>query len=349
MDSVLNFFDSILGNIYLKFLFILVVSALVAFLVKFIMTQILRPLAKKSKTKIDDLIIKSVSSIIFYIGLILGFKIGIQHFDFETDLYSSIVNTLFILLIVVMLLRIINNFTKHWLNEWAHKTASTADDRLIPLVAKIVKAVAIILGFFFVFDTWNINLSPLLATAGIAGIAIGFAVRDSLANILGGIQLVLDKTFKVGDKIELESGEMGTILDIGIRSTKLKTYDNEVIYIPNGSLANTKIKNFTVPDLSVRVNVNFGVEYGSDPERVRNVVMEAIKKIDTVIEDPEPVVQFLNMSDFSLDFVARVWVQSYTDAYSTKLKVTDEIYNALNRAKIGIPFPTRTVYTKSFD
>jgi MscS family membrane protein len=77
--------------------------------------------------------------------------------------------------------------------------------------------------------------------------------------------------------------------------------------------------------------------------------MEAIKKIDTVIEDPEPVVQFLNMSDFSLDFVARVWVQSYTDAYSTKLKVTDEIYNALNRAKIGIPFPTRTVYTKSFD
>ena len=349
MDSVSNILNSILGNIYLKFLFILVVSVVVAFLAKFVMRQVLKPLAKKTKTRIDDLIIKSISSIIFYIILILGFKIGIQHFEFETAIYSSIINTLFILIIVVMVLRIITNFSKHWLNEWAAKTASTADDRLIPLVAKILKAVTIILGFFFIFDTWNINLSPLLATAGIAGIAIGFAVRDSLANILGGIQLVLDKAFKVGDKVELESGEMGEILDIGIRSTKLRTYDNEVIYIPNGSLANTKIKNFTVPDVSVRVNVNFGVEYGSDPEKVRSVVLDAVKKIDTVIEDPEPVVQFLNMSDFALDFVARVWIQSYTEAYSTKLKVTDEVYNALNKAHIGIPFPTRTIYTKSTD
>lgn len=349
MDSVSNIFNSIIGNIYLKFLFILVVSGLVALLAKFIMRQVLKPLAKKTKTKIDDLIVKSISSIIFYIILVLGFKIGIQHFEFETTIYSSIVNTLLILIVMTLALRIITNFSKHWLKEWASKTESTADDRLIPLVAKILKAVTIILAFIFIFDTWNINISPLLATAGIAGIAIGFAVRDSLANILGGLQLVLDKTFKVGDKIQLDSGEMGVILDIGIRSTKLKTYDNEVIYIPNGSLANTKIKNFTVPDLSVRVNVNFGVEYGSDPEKVRNVVLDAIKKIDTVIEEPAPVVQFLNMSDFSLDFVARVWVQSYTDAYSTKLKATDEIYNALNRAKIGIPFPTRTIYTKKTD
>jgi MscS family membrane protein len=349
MDSVSNLLDSILGNIYWKFLFILVVSVLVAFLVKLIMRQVLKPLVKRTKTKIDDLIIKSISSIIFYVVIIVGFKIGIQHFEFETTTYSSIVNTLFILIIVVMVLRIITNFAKHWIEEWAAKTASTADDRLIPLVAKILKAVTIILGFFFIFDTWNINLSPLLATAGIAGIAIGFAVRDSLANILGGIQLVLDKTFKVGDKVELESGEMGEILDIGIRSTKLRTYDNEVIYIPNGSLANTKIKNFTVPDLSVRVNVNFGVEYGSDPDRVRAVVIDAVKKIDAVIAHPEPVVQFLNMGDSSLDFVARVWVQNYTEAYSTKLKVTDEIYNALNKANIGIPFPTRTIFTKNLD
>jgi MscS family membrane protein len=79
------------------------------------------------------------------------------------------------------------------------------------------------------------------------------------------------------------------------------------------------------------------------------VVLKAIKKIETVIEEPEPVVQFLKMSDFSLDFVARAWVKSYTEAYSTKLKMTDEIYNALNKANISIPFPTRTVYTKKTD
>ena len=174
-------------------------------------------------------------------------------------------------------------------------------------------------------------------------------MRDSLANILGGIQLVLDKTFKVGDKVEIESGVMGMILDIGLRSTKLRTFDNEVIYIPNGQLANAKLKNFTVPDVSIRVNVNFGVEYGSDPGKVRQVVLDAITAVDKVMDEPAPVVQFLNMSDFSLDFVARAWVSQYTDAYDTKLAMTDAIYNALNRAKIGIPFPTRTVYTKSMN
>jgi small-conductance mechanosensitive channel len=349
MDGLSNIFSRIIGNDYLKFLFILAVSVVVAVVAKTVFRQVLKPLAKKTKTKIDDLIIKSISSIIFYVVVILGFKIGIQHFDFGTEIYSSLVNSLFILIVVVMILRIITNFSRHWLEEWASKTESTADDRLIPLVGKILKVITIVLGIFFIFDTWDINLSPLLATAGIAGIAIGFAVRDSLANVLGGIQLVLDKTFKVGDKVQLDSGEMGVIMDIGIRSTKLRTYDNELIYIPNGILANTKVKNFTVPDLSIRVNVDFGVEYGSDPEQVRNVVLDAIKKVDTVIAEPEPAVHFMNMSDFSLDFVARVWVQDYNDAYVTKLKVTDEIYNALNKAQIGIPFPTRTVYTKKLD
>jgi MscS family membrane protein len=129
----------------------------------------------------------------------------------------------------------------------------------------------------------------------------------------------------------------------------LKTYDHEVIHIPNGYLANAKIKNFTQPDFSIRVNVEFGVVYGSDSEKVRDVVLEAVRKIDEVLEEPEPVVQFKKMSDFSLDFIARAWVKEYTQAYSTKLKMTDEIYEALNKAKIGIPFPTRTIYTKKID
>lgn len=338
-----------MANIYLKFLLILVISLIVAFLVRLIVRQVLKPLAKKTKTLIDDLIIKSIASVIFYIILVLGFKIGFNALQVEAELYHSLVDTFLVIMIMIALLRIIHNMATHWLEDWAEKTESTADDRLIPLVSKILKTIVIVLAVIFVFDSWNIDISPLLATAGIAGIAIGFAVRDSLANILGGIQLVLDKTFKVGDKVEIESGVMGIILDIGLRSTKLRTFDNEVIYIPNGQLANARLKNFTVPDVSVRVNVNFGVEYGSDPDKVRQVVLDAVKAVDKVMDEPAPVVQFLNMSDFSLDFVARAWVNQYTDAYDTKLAMTDSIYNALNKANIGIPFPTRTVYTKSMN
>jgi len=346
IDEILQFISE---NVYIKFLLVLVIAVVIAYIAKLILNLILRPLAKKTKTKIDDLIIKSISSIIFYIIIALGLKIGLQSFEFETEIYNSIIETLLIVLICILIFKIIHNFAKHWMTEWASKTESTADDRLIPLVEKILKTIVVILAVIFIFSAWNINISPLLATAGIAGLAVGLAVKDSLANILGGLQLVLDKTFKVGDKVQLESGELGVILDIGLRSTKLKTYDNEVIYIPNGILANAKVKNYTQPDLSIRVNVHFGVVYGSDTEKVRMVVLETIKKIDTVLEDPNPLVQFLKMSDFSLDFVARAWVREYKNAYSTQIKMTDEIYKALNRANIDIPFPTRTIYTKSSD
>jgi MscS family membrane protein len=314
-----------------------------------VLKTVLKPLTKKTKTKVDDIIIKSFSSIIFYVILLVGIQTGLSQFQLQTDVFQNIVSTLLVIIVSIFLFKIIGHFAELWIKEWKFKTKTTADERLIPFLQKILKAIVIILAVIFIFSAWNINISPFLATAGIAGLAIGLAVKDSLSNILGGLQLVLDRTFKVGDKVELESGEMGVILDIGLRSTKMKTYDNEVIYIPNGFLANAKIKNFTHPDVSIRVNVEFGVSYGSDTEKVRQVVLDAVRKIDTVIEEPEPIVQFLKMSDFSLDFIARAWVDEYIKAFSTKVRMTDEIYNALNRAGISIPFPTRTVYTKEME
>lgn len=346
MDFINEVIQLISENVYLRFIAILVLTLVIAFILKIFLKVVLKPLVKKTTTKIDDIIVKSLSSLIFYVVLLVAIKVGLQHFELRTTVLQSIVDTLLVLIVTIFLLRIISHLSQLWMKEWKFKTKTSADERLIPFLQKILKAVVIILAVIFAFNAWSINISPLLATAGIAGLAIGLAVKDSLSNILGGLQLVLDRTFKVGDKVELESGEMGVILDIGLRSTKLKTYDNEVVYIPNGYLANAKIKNFTHPDVSIRVNVEFGIAYGSDTEKVRQVVLNAVKIIDTVIEEPEPVVQFLKMSDFSLDFIARAWVKEYTEAYSTKIKMTDEIYNALNRAGISIPFPTRTVYTK---
>lgn len=346
MSVINDIIQFISESVWLRFLAVLVITVVVAIISRFVLTAILKPLSKRTKTKVDDIIIKSIASIIFYIVLLIGAKIGLQQFTLETPFFQSLVDTLLILIVCIFLFKIISHFARLWMQEWKYKTKTSADERLIPFLQKILKAVVIILAVIFVFNAWNVNISPLLATAGIAGLAVGLAVKDSLNNILGGLQLVLDRTFKVEDKVQLESGEMGVILDIGLRSTKLRTYDNEVIYIPNGYLANAKIKNFTHPDISIRVNVEFGVVYGSDPEKVEQVVLDALKQIDTVIEEPEPAVQFLKMSDFSLDFIARAWVKEYTEAYSTKLKMTEEIYNALNKAHIGIPFPTRTVYTK---
>ncbi len=150
----------------------------------------------------------------------------------------------------------------------------------------------------------------------------------------------------MGDKVQLESGEVGVLLDIGLRTTLMQTYDNEVISLPNSQLANARIKNYTKPDASIRVSVDFAVAYGSDVGQVKGLILDAISQLDDILQAPGPQVLFLNMGDFSLDMCGRVWVDNYGKQFARKLEMTELIYNTLKKSGIEIPFPTRTVYMK---
>jgi len=198
----------------------------------------------------------------------------------------------------------------------------------------------------FILDLWGIQLMPLVASLGIAGIAIAFALQNTLGNIFGGISVVLDKSVKSGDVIRLDKDTYGTVLDVGFRSTKIRTWNNEVIIIPNGKLADSRIQNYILPEPSVRINLPFSVEYGSDIDKVKKVVLDEIKKLKNVLKDPKPKIMFLEMGDFSLNFKVYFWVPSFKERFKTKEKANCLIYDALNKAKIGIPFPTRTIYMK---
>ena len=245
------------------------------------------------------------------------------------------------------ILKGIDIIVETWAITFSKKTKSNLDDVLLPLLHKVTKVFFVLIGLMWVLKIWKINITPYLAGVGISGIVLGLALQDSLKNIFGGISLLLDRTYQVGDKIQLESGEVGTILDIGLRSTKLVTFDNEVIYIPNGYLANSRVLNYARPDPKVRTRVFFGVEYGTDVDKVRKIVMDVITNMDDVMADPAPNVQFLEMGDFALKFRANFWVDQWNLAYDKKLEATEKIYNALRKAKIGIPFPTQTVYLKN--
>jgi MscS family membrane protein len=135
-------------------------------------------------------------------------------------------------------------------------------------------------------------------------------------------------------------------LDVGLRSTKIKTFDNELLVVPNGQIANAIIQNFKLPDLKYRVNVPFGVEYGTQVEKVEKIVLDVIKKMKLATKDPAPRVLFMEMADFSLNFSASFWIEDVSDRLTAKVEANKAIYNALNKAKIGIPFPTRTIYVK---
>lgn len=338
-------YGSYFGEKYVFSVLILIAAAVGAKLLLFFFEKYLHKFAKKTKTEIDDLVFEKTKKPLFYLMLIIGVKLATLNLGLN-EVVAEVVNSLMAVFFVFLLARATDVLIEVWGLRLAKKTESNIDDVLMPLFHKFAKVIFVIIAVLWVLAIWQVDITPYLAGAGIAGLILGFALQDSLKNIFGGVTLLLDRTFQVGDKVKLESGEVGEVLDIGLRSTKITTYDHELIYVPNGYLANSRVLNYTRPTIKVRVSVEFGVVYGSKVEDVQKTVLNVIKKMEDVLEEPKPAVQFLKMGNSSLDFAARFWVAKWDQAYDKKLEATEKIYNALNKAKIELAFPTQTIYLK---
>ncbi len=338
-------FGDYFQNEYLFALAVILFFALAAKFLLFVFNLYLQKFATKTKTKVDDLIFGHTKKPLFYLVFMYGLKIAVFHLGFM-GVTTKIIHSVMAVLFLLIVMRVIDVLIETWGLTIAKKTKTKVDEVLLPLLHKIGKAIYFIIAFLWVLKIWGIDITPYLAGVGISGLVLGFALQDTLKNVFGGMSLLMDKTYQIGDKVKLESGEVGIIHDIGLRSTKLVTYDNEALYIPNGYLANSRVLNYTRPTPAVKVTVLFGVEYGSTVENVRKVVLGVMAKMDDVEKDPAPVVQFLEMGDFALKFRAQFWVSHWDKAFGKKIEATEKIYDALNKAKIGIPFPTQTIYLK---
>ncbi len=333
-----------LENKYFFSLIILVLFILLAFLVLFVFKRYLRHIAKKTKTTIDDRIIEHIKKPLFYLILAYGLKVALLNVGID-GVISKIINSVMALLFLLIILHIVDIILEAWSTTFARKTKTMFDDVLLPLFHKITKVLFVLIGFLWVLDIWEVDITPYLAGVGISGLVLGLALQDSLKNVFGGISLILDKNFNLGEAIRLESGERGVVQEIGLRSTKILTYDNEIIFVPNGQLANMRIYNFLRPNPRIRKIVDFSVEYGSDPEKVKKVVMKALRSMKDIYDEPYLDVIFVEMGDYGLKFKARFWTD-WSNGYNKWVEATQAIYTALGKAKIRIPFPTHTVYLK---
>jgi MscS family membrane protein len=333
-----------------KYIFsILIVFAFIIFaqLIQFLGAKYLEKIAKKTSSKLDDLILQKTKHPLFLVIIVLGLKLGLANIGITGSL-TYLVNSILAILFLLLLSRSVDVAIETWGMHFAKITRTKVDEVLLPLFHKFTKVIFVIVGFMWVLHLWGIDITPYLAGVGISGLVLGLALQDSLKNIFGGISLILDKTFNVGDRIKLDSGEVGVVHEVGLRSTKIVTLDNQALIVPNGYLANARVINFAQPDNKIRINVTFGVTYGTSAEKVKKVVLDTVSNLKHVMKEPAPSIQFVEMGDFSLKFKVNFWVDKYDMAFQNSMQseATEAIYNALNKAKIGIPFPTQTVYLK---
>ena len=346
MDAWIAFAQETQGLPWVRALGVVLASALVAKIVNLVMSRFLLRLTRRTDTGLDDEFVELLHRPIFVSVILVGLHIALKILD-----WSPGVERVLVALIQTGAVFVwtgagfkLTSTTLAGLSRLAGRV-TWLEARTLPLFDNLSKIVIFGLAAYFFLVAWDLNLSAWLASAGIVGIAVGFAAKDSLANLFGGIFVIMDAPYKIGDFINLDSGERGRVVKIGLRSTRLLTREDVEITLPNAHIASAKVVNESGgPYEKTRVAVQVGVAYGSDVDRVHEVLMEAAQSVDFVVHDPAPRIRFVEMGDSALIFRVQSWVDEPANRGICIDGLNTAIYKALGRADIKIPFPQRVVH-----
>lgn len=220
------------------------------------------------------------------------------------------------------------------------------DESLQYLLLKVTNYVILLVGVFIALNIIGIQLTALVALAGVAGLALGFGLQTIVSNFVSGIIIMAERNIVIGDIIEV-GDEMGEVVNIEARATTIKTFDNVSVVVPNEDFIAEEVVNWSHGDPKVRVHVPVGVAYGSDVERVRDLLLDIAEGHDEVMETPEPAVRFEEFGDSALKFLLLAWVRDPTIRKGVQSDLNFEIERRFREEEITLPFPQRSVWFRN--
>jgi MscS family membrane protein len=306
---------------------------------------VVKPFTKKTKTDLDDLIVKIIETpinffiilfSIYYAKTLLVLPQGLNAV-FEKG-YSIIM----LIMIAFVGIKIIDLILYKILTKIALKTESEFDDHLVPIIRQAVGIVLFVIAILMIIDNFGFDITSIIAGLGIGGLAFALAAKDMLANLFGGVSVFLDKPFKPGEFIKTNGAE-GTVVEIGLRTTRLKTLDNRIITIPNSKIADSMIENVTSEDAR-KIVLNLGLTYDTSVKKIKQAV-EIVKKIvkDNKSTKDESLISFNKFGDFSLNLLVIYWIKDKSNILQAQHEINLDIKKQFEKAKIDFAFPTQTI------
>ena len=333
---------------WLKAIAVISVFLVLAWIFDHFISSMVKNLAARTRFGFDDEIIEHLHSPIYVSVILLGMTLATKLLQidasYEFIIYSSlatiayIVWTVFLIRVTRSVLRIIASNEQH---------LTILHPQTLPLFQNLALIVIVVLSVYVIFSAWDVDMTAWLASAGIVGIAVGFAAKDTLANLFSGVFIMADAPYKIGDFVVLETGERGEITHIGIRSTRLRTRDDIEITVPNSVMGNTMIINESGgPHEKFRIRVVVGVAYGSDIDKVRQILMDIALGDEAVCEDPEPRVRFRKFGASSLDFELLCWIEQPVLRGRVLDALNCQVYKRFIEEKVEIPYSKHDLYIK---
>lgn len=342
MVSYLEQVAFVRDHVSLQIVILFLVYGSVAIVVSLLLGKIAKQLAHFSSSDLDNKIIDCLHPAISWTIIGVSFiqsltDLSIQ--DKSAQTFNMICQSIILISWVIALRKTAQISVVHF----TAKSKGVGQDLLL-LLHKLFTIVVFLLGVFFLLEIWKVNLTPLLASAGIAGIAIAMAAKDTLANFFGGISLFLDKTYKVGDYIIVDDKDRGEVVSLGIRSTRILTRDDVLVTVPNNILANSRIINETAPYPRYRLKIQVGVAYGSDLDQVETILLRIASDSSTILTKPSPRVRVRALADSAVNFELLIWVTDPRERGLRTHEFLKAIHAEFNREGISIPFPQVDVH-----
>jgi small-conductance mechanosensitive channel len=328
------------------FLVVVVVSLVTAWFIQVGGDRIIRRITRRIEGDIDDIVLRTLHPPLYVSVVLVGsylaiFTLGLAP-SVNLPLRSGTLSVL-VLIWALTLTRLGRKLSK------AATEGDAFDAEVLPIFQNVWTALVIGVSAFLLLSLWNINVTPLLASAGIIGIIVGLAARDTIANFFGSIALYADGTYKVGDYIVLESGDRGRVEDISIRSTVIRTRDDMLVTIPNSVLNNARIVNESTPRRERRVRVPVGVAYDSDLDAVEKTLLGVAADEGLIIDRPQPRVRFREFGDSAVELELLGWVADPVLRGRVTHRLVKAIHAAFREKGIEIPFPQRELSFRDAD
>lgn len=306
----------------------------------------LKKKAESTDTLIDDIILMAVGTPLIVAIIALSVYIALTAFDIVPEsmnwlITDQVINAGFILFGAWIASVFSYNLIHTYGALVAEKTETDLDDRLLPILEIAARYLIWFVAFLLLLATFNIDITPLLAGAGIGALALALAAQDILSNFFGGAIIAMDKPFRIGDRVKIDTF-FGDVMSIGPRSTRIKSLDNQIVTFPNSKVTSSVVVNYAMPDLTLKIRIPFSVAYGSDMDRVKEILLaiarEAVEKTSWVIPDPAPSVYFLEFGQSSLNGQLILWSNNYDFAWEVQDYVNSRILRRFAEERIEIPF-----------
>jgi MscS family membrane protein len=355
MDNLTTLLDQTLFGITLSRYAYALVAVLVALVTKkmfaYLLTRLIAPLTRRTRTDLDDLLLESVRKPLELLVLVIGLFVAVQILQLPEEPLDArgfayaILKVIVTVAVAWALFNMIGVFGS-WLEKLSVRTDNALDDHLVPFICKTLRVFIVILAVIMAIQNLGYSTSGLLASLGIGGMALALASKDTLSNIFGSLMIIFDRPFKIGDVV-LAEGMEGVVEEVGFRSTKIRTFNKSLISVPNSMIANMPIDNITLSNKR-RIRMTIGVTYDATTLQLRNLTarIRSLLNQHPGIDGDGVQVSFTDFGASSLDILIQCFTitPNWNEYMDVREEVCLQIMEVLEELGLSFAFPSRTVF-----